>query len=179
MAVLYTRPDTANNHAEGDDMTTTKKTAVNAPANNTKRGRPTLYRPEFVDLAYKFCLLGATNDDLARSLDVSATSIDEWIASKPDFACAIKKGKDEADAKVASRLFARAIGYEQKAVKIASTPDGREHITEYIERFPPDTTACIFWLKNRQPAKWRDKLDTTLSGPDGGPLQHSVTVKFV
>lgn len=30
---------------------------------------------------------------------------------------------------------------------------------EYIEHYPPDTTAAIFWLKNRQPAKWRDKKE--------------------
>lgn len=142
-------------------------------------GRPTLYKQEYADLAFKFCLLGATNADLARNFEVHISSIDEWIATRTEFSSAIKKGKEEADAKVASRLFARAMGYEQKAVKISSNPDGAEHITEYIERFPPETAACIFWLKNRQPGKWRDKIDQSITGPDGGAVQHSVTVKFV
>ena len=150
-----------------------KRTAVLPP------GRPTVYCEALDELAFKFCLLGATNQDLARSLEVSDFTIEEWIRVHPNFSSAIKKGREEADAKVASRLFARATGYEQKSVKIASTPDGAEHITEYTERFPPETAACIFWLKNRRPDKWRDKIDQTITGADGGPVQHSVTVKFV
>ncbi|MBK7002090.1 MAG: helix-turn-helix domain-containing protein [Rhodoferax sp.] len=149
------------------------------PITTLPRGRPTLYCDALDELAFKFCLLGATNDDLARSFEVDPGTIDDWLIKHPTFSSAIKKGRAEADAKVASRLFARATGYEHKAVKIASTPDGAEHITEYIERFPPETAACIFWLKNRRPDKWRDKLDTTVTGADGGPVQHSVTVKFV
>ena len=66
---------------------------------------------------------------------------------------------------VASRLYNRAIGYSCKATKFA-TSDGR--ITdqkEYIEHYPPDTTAAIFWLKNRQPEKWRDRkeVDTNVN----------------
>lgn len=157
-----------------------KKSTAKKPQQSAKpTGRPTLYKPEYAEQVFKYCLLGATNADLARLFDVSISSIDEWIATRIDFSCAVKKGREEADAKVASRLFARATGYEQKAVKIASTPDGAEHITEYTERFPPETAACIFWLKNRRPDKWRDKLDTTVTGADGGPVQHSVTVKFV
>lgn len=156
-----------------------KKPAAKAKVAPKRVGRPSLYKPEYANLAYKFCLLGATNADLARNFEVHISSIDEWVATRPEFSSAIKKGKDEADANVATRLYSRAMGYEQKAVKIASTPDGAEHITEYTERFPPETAACIFWLKNRQPGKWRDKLDTTLSGPDGGAVQHSVSVKFV
>ncbi len=64
-----------------------------------------------------------------------------------------------ADATVAEKLFKRATGYEHLAVKISANPNGDEHVTEYVERYPPDTTACIFWLKNRQRDKWRDRQD--------------------
>ena len=55
-------------------------------------------------------------------------------------------------------------------------------MVDYVEHYPPDTTACIFWLKNRQPALWRDKVQQELSGPDGQPLQAqtpSFVVSFV
>ena len=52
------------------------------------------------------------------------------------------------------------MGYEHQAVKIvADAKTKEEHIVEYTERYPPDTAAAIFWLKNRQKAKWRDKTE--------------------
>lgn len=128
-------------------------------------GRPTKYRQEYVDLARKFCMLGATNEDLARNFGVDVNSIDRWIAAHAEFRGALKEGRDEADAKVASRLYSRAIGYSHEAVKIvADAKTGAEHIVPYTEHYPPDTTACIFWLKNRRPDRWRDKHETEHSG---------------
>lgn len=125
-----------------------------------KPGRPTAYREEFAAQAYNLCLLGATNADLARSFGVVEATIDNWIASIPEFLGAIKAGREEADAKVAKRLYSRACGYEHKAVKIfADAKTGAEHVVEYIERYPPDTVAAIFWLKNRRPAQWREKQE--------------------
>ncbi|MOA55620.1 hypothetical protein D3C78_1794470 [compost metagenome] len=50
---------------------------------------------------------------------------------------------------------------------------------EYVEHYPPDTPAASLWLRNRQPAKWRDKIQTEHSGPDGGPIQARVAIEFV
>ena len=63
-----------------------------------------------------------------------------------------------ADANVASRLYSRAIGYDT-GTKFATNEGRITDKVEYIEHYPPDTTAAIFWLKNRQPAKWRDKKE--------------------
>lgn len=142
-------------------------------------GRPTLYKPEYVDLAYKYCLLGATDNELAMFFDVNQDTINEWKKVHPQFSESLKAGKAKADADVAQKLFKRATGYEHKAVKISASPDGKEHVTEYIERYPPDTTAAIFWLKNRRPDVWRDKVDQSITGADGGPIQHSVAIRFV
>lgn len=116
-------------------------------------------------MARKLCLLGATNQELAQMLEVADTTIDLWLKTHPEFSGAVKEGRDAADANVANRLYSRAMGYEHKAVKIvADAKTGAEHIVEYVERYPPDTAACIFWLKNRQRAKWRDKHDVEHSG---------------
>ena len=118
-------------------------------------GRPTKYKPEMAQQAFHLCLLGATDADLARAFDVTQNTIDEWKRVHPEFLGSLKAGKDEADANVASRLYKRAMGYEHDAVKIvADAKTGAEVQVPYTERYPPDTTACIFWLKNRQPAKW-------------------------
>ena len=64
---------------------------------------------------------------------------------------------DAAFAEVAEKLFRRATGYSHEAVKIVADAKTKEqHIVPYVEHYPPDTTACIFWLKNRRPEAWRD-----------------------
>jgi hypothetical protein len=124
-----------------------------------KRGRPSSYKSEFPELARKFCMLGATNDDLATMFGVSISTIDNWIAEKPEFLGAVKEGREIADATVAEKLFHRATGYSHEAVKIFN--DRESGVTEvpYIEHYPPDTAAAIFWLKNRRRQDWRDKVE--------------------
>ena len=75
-----------------------------------KRRRAIGFNPDHSDLARKFCMLGATDDDLARLLEVPREAIDAWLAQVPEFAAAVKAGRDVADATVAERLYARAIG---------------------------------------------------------------------
>src|SRR5690606_34642920 len=120
-------------------------------------------------------LLGATDADLAAFFHVSVATLNNWKKNHPDFLDALKRGKDEADARVAESLYRRAIGYEHEAVKIvADAKTGTEHIVPYIERYPPDTTAAICWLKNRQRDKWRDKQDVEHSGRVEGPVLNIV-----
>lgn len=127
-------------------------------------GRPSSYRPEYAEQALKLCRLGATDKELADFFCVNVDTIHEWKKVHPEFSDSLKAGKGLADAEVADKLFKRATGYEHSAVKISATPDGREHITEYTEKYPPDTTAAIFWLKNRRPDLWRDKTEQKLTG---------------
>jgi hypothetical protein len=126
-------------------------------------GRPTKYEDQFAEQAAKLCRLGATNDDLASFFNVAPSTIDNWMADKPEFLGAINEAKAEADALVERRLFERATGYSHPAVKIMSY-EGVSFEHEYTERYPPETTAAIFWLKNRQPARWRDKQEIEHSG---------------
>ena len=129
------------------------------------RGRPPKYRPEFAERVTDLCLLGATNQELARIFKVRDTTIPEWIHRYPEFSEAIKKGREIADANVAKALYRRAIGWIQPAVKIvADAKTGAEHVVHYEEHFPPDTAAAFIWLKNRQPHRWRDKKEVHETG---------------
>ena len=58
-----------------------------------KRGRAPTYKPEFCPLAYKFCLLGATNEDLADVFGVSRNTIGNWLARYPEFRKAMQDGR--------------------------------------------------------------------------------------
>jgi hypothetical protein len=126
-------------------------------------GRPTKYDSSLCKKVKKLCLLGATDKDLADFLEVTESTINNWKIEHPEFLESIKKGKKEADANVANRLYKRALGYSHPDTDVRVC-DGMIVKTPMIKHYPPDTTAGIFWLKNRQPERWRDKQE----------IQHSV-----
>lgn len=138
-------------------------------------GAKTSYRTEFADQARKLCLLGATNDQLAAFFEKDVQTIKNWLAKYEDFAEAVRQGKETADAEVASSLYHRALGYkftEQQAIK---TRDGVE-VVQVERSLPPDTVACIFWLKNRRRKEWRDRHEHT--GDEGGPIATEVVYRW-
>jgi hypothetical protein len=140
--------------------------------------RPSKYQPEFATQAAKLCALGATDSQLADFFEVAVSTISLWKVQHSEFSDALKVSKDQADAKVEQSLYRRAMGYECDEVDIRVID--KEVIQTPIRKvYPPDTTACIFWLKNRKSAEWRDKVEQELSGPNGGPIEHSLTVNFV
>lgn len=130
-----------------------------------KGGRPTSYKAEYARQAYRLCLLGATDRDLAEFFRVSEVTINAWKKKEPRFLKSLNEGKTAADAKVAESLYMRALGYSHRAVKIfISRLTGEPIIVPYVEHYPPDSTAAIFWLKNRRPQEWRDKQDVDHTG---------------
>lgn len=128
-------------------------------------GRPTEYKPEYVEKAAGMWLAGATDSEVADELDVTVTTLYNWRAKYPDFLAATKYGKEQADERVERSLFQRAVGFEYPAVRIFM-PSGAESpvFAEYREYFPPDATAAKHWLNNRKPGEWREKIDHELSG---------------
>lgn len=132
-------------------------------------GRPTKYKPEYVEQAKKLTQLGATDQQVASFFNVHVDTVFEWKARHPEFSEALKMGKAEMDAAVEQSLLRRALGYSLPAVKIMQH-EGIPIEVPYTEHYPPDTTACIFWLKNRKPKEWRDRVEKEITGPNGGPV---------
>ena len=129
-------------------------------------GRPTEYRPDYADLAFKFCLLGATDKQLADFFEVSEQTINAWKKKHTKFLESIQRGKLKADAEIAESLYQRAKGYSHPEDKVFQYK-GKPIVVPTTKHYPPDTQAASLWLRNRQPAKWRDKqeLEHTTSGP--------------
>ena len=93
---------------------------------------------------------GLTDDQIAHNIGIRRSTLYEWKNKHTDFADAIKRSKEVADYEVESALFKKA--------KMG------------------DTTAQIFWLKNRRPEKWRDKTDMTVT-PSNGVLESLLELK--
>ena len=121
-------------------------------------GRPTSFHPDMCEQAHNYCLLGATNDELAEFFAVSPRTVDNWIAQRPDFAEAVKSGRIIADARVARGLYARAVGYDRKVEREVILGGELKPITSTVH-YPPNVQACIFWLRNRRRRTWRDAPD--------------------
>lgn len=115
---------------------------------------------------------GLTNDQIAKNIGVNPKTIYDWMNKEPEIKQALKKGKEVVDLEVENALYKKAIGYNveiQKAFKLKdivynengkkiSETERIEYATEEVH-VPADTTAQIFWLKNRKKHDWRDKVE--------------------
>lgn len=129
--------------------------------------RPTKYNAILHPaLAEAWAAAGRTEEEIAEKLGISSRTLSRWKDSHEEFCHALKAGKIEPDDKVERSLFERATGYNNpNAVKIFMPQGAVSPVyAPFTEHYPPDVTACIFWLKNRRPEKWREKQDVEHSG---------------
>jgi len=133
-------------------------------------GRPSSYKPEYAEQARKLCSLGATDADLADFFEVSDRTIYRWASAHDEFCQALKAGKDVSDDRVERSLYHKAVGYTFDSEKVFQF-QGEIVRAPTKEHVPPDTTAMIFWLKNRRKDTWRDRQEHELTGKDGGAIE--------
>jgi hypothetical protein len=133
-------------------------------------GRPSKFKPEYVGQAKKLAELGATDPQVADFFEVSISTVSLWKVEHAEFSEALKLGKVQADQRVEEKLYSRAMGFEHDEVDIRVV-NGELVQTPIRKFYPPDTTACIFWLKNRQPDSWRETKAIELTGKNGGPVR--------
>nr|DAK98163.1 MAG TPA: terminase small subunit [Caudoviricetes sp.] len=118
---------------------------------------------------------GLTDEQIAHNMGISRSTLNEWKKKYSDISDTLKRNKEIVDIQVENALLRRALGYKYKETtreRIIDTGQKKRHggeseltedigkmvITkEVIKEVVPDTTAQIFWLKNRRPDKWRDR----------------------
>lgn len=110
---------------------------------------------------------GLTDEQIAANMGVSAVSLWKYKTDHISIFNALKRGKEVVDIQVENALFKRAIGYEY--TEECMTKEGVVRLKKYAH---PDTTAQIFWLKNRNPKAWRDKQELEHSG------EQSIKINF-
>lgn len=112
---------------------------------------------------------GLTDEQIAGNMGVSRSTLNEWKKKYPDISDTLKNGKDIVDRKVENALLKKALGYEYEEIKEKYEFGELSERTIIKKQVVPDTTAQIFWLKNRKPKDWRDKqerLDNTAEDND-------------
>lgn len=114
---------------------------------------------------------GLIDEQIAKNMGIGTSTLYEWKNRFPEIVEALKRGKEIVDQEVENALLKRALGYQYVEVRTEREGEGPAKITETVKEVLPDVGAQIFWLKNRQPEKWRDKQSIEHSGPAGGPLQ--------
>lgn len=136
-------------------------------------GRPSSYDQSFAEKAFKLCLLGAIDEEIADVLGISIDTLYEWKNAHSEFSEAFTRGKADADANVAKGLYHRAVGYSHDAVKIFMPAGAQEPVyAKYTEHYPPDTGAAKHWLAVRRgsapvkgdPTSWREQTNVNHTG---------------
>ena len=140
-------------------------------------GRPTSYKPEYCEQAVKLSKMGATDVEMADFFEVAISTLNLWKIKHTEFSESLRVGKEIADKRVVDSLYQRAMGYTHPDVDIRVV-EGAIVKTDLVKHYPPDTTAMIFWLKNRDPSNWRDKTDIEHSGTVAGMTDEQIEQKI-
>lgn len=134
--------------------------------------------PEGLMLIEGWARDGLTNEQIAHNMDICLTTLKDWREKYPSISTALKKGKEVVDRAVENALFKKAMGYTvplKKTFKVKHVIyDNGKKVEEYEElqegidevHVPADTTAQIFWLKNRKPDVWRDRREVKEENED-------------
>jgi len=119
---------------------------------------------EKLPLILNWCKDGLIEDDIVKKLNIAMSTFSRYKVEHEELREALKKGKEVIDYEVEQKLLKRAMGYDYNEVKNVTDPDGGITTTITVKSVIPDTTAQIFWLKNRKPKEWRDKQEVELNG---------------
>ena len=129
-----------------------------------KGGQPTKFKDEHVEQIEFYAAIGLTDEEMSYALNIDRKTLHNWKVNHAEFFLTLKKGKVNPNSKVAKKLYIRAIGYKYNETKKIFNAEGKMVRREVTTKMVlPDTTAQIFWLKNRRPDLWRDKHDVDVN----------------
>lgn len=121
--------------------------------------------PEKLVLLEGWARDGLTDEQIAENMGIGVRTLYRWKNENCQFRQALKRGKNAADREIENALFKRAKGYDVTETRTKEKNGEVVERTTITKHIPGDTTAQIFWLKNRKPAQWRDSVAN-----DGNPI---------
>lgn len=121
-------------------------------------GRPSQFDEALKEKLLELAANGYTDEQMAEVVGVHVNTIGYWKNKNKEFKWSLKEAKLIADELVEASLFRRAVGYSHKELKVFHH-EGSIATYEVLKHYPPDPVSCIFWLKNRQPKLWREKVE--------------------
>jgi hypothetical protein len=122
-------------------------------------GRPSKFNEQLKTIVLRLSEKGLTDPAICEVIGIDQKTLLNWKKANPEFFLALKNAKNIVDDEVEDTLLNRALGRISIKKEKAFVINGIVEKVKLIEQVPPDVTACIFWLKNRQPDKWREKVD--------------------
>src|SRR5271154_113815 len=127
-------------------------------------GQPTHYNARFVKVVENLCRRGATDGEIAESLQVDRLTLVAWRGKYEAFAQAFKLGREPADERVIRSGYERAVGYTFDSEKIV-TVDKQVVRVPIKEHVPPDPAMIQYWLNNRRRGEWRNRQEIEVGAP--------------
>ena len=120
---------------------------------------------------------GLTDKEIALKIGIGITTFYEWQKKYPKFRESLKKGKEVIDRQVENALLKRALGYSYNEITKITDDEGRTTRKVITKQVIPDTTAQIFWLKNRKPDEWREVNKNTEKSTDSIIIIDNIPMK--
>ena len=96
---------------------------------------------------------GLTDEQMAHNIGISTSTLYDWKKKYLELSESLKRGKEVVDRQVENALLKTALGFEYEEETVTNT--GTVVTTKKYSK--PNTTAQIFWLKNRKSNEWRDQ----------------------
>lgn len=142
--------------------------------NKKKNGRPPMYKEWITEKGLlqvtNWAEEGLINKQIAYKMGINVATLYEWQDRFPEFAEAIKRGKKIIDKQVENSLLKRALGYQYEEETWGKNYDEQQVlIKRVVKSQAPDVTAQIFWLKNRRPEEFKDKVE--VDNPHSGSIR--------
>lgn len=114
---------------------------------------------------------GLSDEQIAANMGITDSTFYEWKKKYSEISEALKEGKDAVDRQVENALLKSALGYKYDEVT-KELRDDELVVTKVVHKeVQPNTTAQIFWLKNRKRLEWRDRVENAITGADGGAVK--------
>lgn len=123
-----------------------------------KRGPKSGFNQKVQEAFVRLTKEGKTLEEVADVLGVTSRTLGNWMGKHQELFLAVRESRQMADELVEASLYQRALGYSHPETKMFCY-EGCVVSEDTTKHYPPDTQAAMFWLRNRQPERWKEKTE--------------------